>query len=245
MSSDSLIQQLTLKAHEDGFLYALDPAVLAALNDRLGAFPSPPRTLETGCGLSTVVFSQHCEHHDCFTLARDERSKYVEGHHQVVLKSITFHLGSTLETLPAFRPDKPLDLVLIDGGHAHPIPELDYLFTRDWLKPDGLLILDNIEIPTINHLFQVLRETPQFAFDGCVSNAAFFRRTNEDFPSGDWHYQPYNVARFPSLDYPMSAGARFSASLGKLRAQTARRFPRLRRLYQSIKGTAKEPSSGS
>lgn len=235
MKTDPLVEKLTLKAREDGFLYALDPEVLMALNQHLSAFASRPRTLETGCGLSTILFSRHAEHHDCFTMANDQRSNYVQAHSDAEVERITFHLGSSVETLPAFSPAAPLDLVLIDGGHAYPIPELDYLYSRGWLKTGGLLIVDNIEIPTINHLFRVLRETPQFEFEGCVANAAFFRRTAEDLPQGDWLHQPYNVARFPSLNYPMSAGARASALLRKARARLARRFPSLRRLYQSIR----------
>ena len=52
-------------------------------------------------------------------------------------ETITFIEGETNDTLPGFQFDAELDLVLLDGPHAYPLPQLEfeYLFPR--LKAGG------------------------------------------------------------------------------------------------------------
>jgi hypothetical protein len=96
-----------------------------------------------------------------------------------------------------------LQLVLIDGPHGYPFPELEYFYLYPQISEGGLLILDDINIPTIFNLFTFIREDRMFELLEVVETTAFFRRTREDLfdPFGDgWWLQEYNRKRFPIRD---------------------------------------------
>jgi hypothetical protein len=74
------------------------------------------------------------------------------------------------------------------------------------IKPGGILVIDDIHIPTIRHLFNFLREDDMFRLDRVVSMTAFFQRSEAALfdPEGDgWWLQLYNMRRFPA--YPDGA----------------------------------------
>jgi len=112
---------------------------------------------------------------------------------------VVFVVGPTQRTLPAWRNDKPLEIVLIDGPHAYPFPDLEYYYFYRLLARDALLIVDDIHIPTIGHLYDFLKEDDMFRVVEVVGTTAFFRRTSAALfdPEGDgWWLQKYNTKRF-------------------------------------------------
>jgi hypothetical protein len=119
-----------------------------------------------------------------------------------LLKStrVDFIVGPTQQTLPKHTFTKRLQLAFIDGPHGYPFPELEYHFLYPHLDEDGLLIIDDIHIPTVFRLFSFLREEKMFDFLGIASHTAFFRRNSTPLfdPFGDgWWMQNYNRNRFP------------------------------------------------
>jgi predicted O-methyltransferase YrrM len=160
---------------------------------------------ETGCGKSTILFSNVSPHHTVFCL--DDR---VHGDNS----SISFYetceltkndhvhlvLGPTQKTLPVFTDFKPYDVVLIDGPHGFPFPELEYYYFYPHLRPGGLLILDDVHIATIGRLADVIAEDAMFEPVELVSTTAVFRRTDAPTfdPTGDgWWQQNFNRRRIP------------------------------------------------
>lgn len=156
---------------------------------------------ETGSGKTTLLFSHLSHHHTVF--AKDQFDHFNVGSISAVQGSELFQqdrteyvVGATQETLPHHHFEHPLDAVLIDGPHGFPFPELEYYFFYPHLREGGLLILDDIHIPTIRRLYEFLREDDMFELEEVCDYTAFFRRTSAPLfnPVGDgWWEQGFNV----------------------------------------------------
>jgi hypothetical protein len=181
---------------------------------------------ETGSGASTLLFSHLSRRHIVFAL--DGGSGSVANVRRSPLLgpgAVTFVVGPTQVTLPAHSFDEKLQLVLIDGPHAYPFPDLEYYYLYPQLAPGALLILDDIHIPTVHNLFRFLRGDAMFRLDEVVGATAFFTRTAAPVfdPLGDgWMRQNYNAR--PAARYA------WKESLRNLAPQPARRaWRRLKR----------------
>ncbi|MFY9726760.1 MAG: class I SAM-dependent methyltransferase [Bryobacteraceae bacterium] len=173
---------------------SLSPAALIALTKHL-ASRKVIHSAETGTGISTVVFSHMSEHHSVFTVNTDESMSAVERNPLLAPDTVTFIEGPTQKTLPRHVFDAPLQAVLIDGPHAYPFPDLEYFYLYPHLEEGGLLVLDDIHIPSIHNLFAFLRRDAMFRLEEVCGRTAFFRRTSERLfePWGDgWWLQGFN-----------------------------------------------------
>lgn len=66
------------------------------------------------------------------------------------------------------------------------------------LETNGLLVIDDIDIPSIRNMFHVLRRDAMYTLLDVVRNTAFFRRTEAPCidPFGDeWWEQGYNRSK--------------------------------------------------
>jgi hypothetical protein len=185
------------------------------------------QSIETGCGKSTLLFSNISKKHFCFTLGGSE--VHDDGSLDAVKKNphfrearVEFVLGPTQKTIPSFPFKERFQVIFIDGPHGYPFPELEYYFLYPHLEQGGLLIIDDIHIPTIGNLADFLKEDDMFEFMGNVSTTAFFRRTTAPLfdPYGDgWWLQKYNTKRFDKLAakyLPRNVKAKIYASLASL-----------------------------
>jgi predicted O-methyltransferase YrrM len=158
---------------------------------------------ETGCGKSTIFLSRISKRHRVFCLddrdACDASSvSYFMNCPATRIESIETIFGPTQATLPTYKDHVPYDLVLIDGPHGFPFPELEYYFFYPHLKTNGLLVIDDIHIPTIGRLADFISEDRMFEIVECISATAVFRRTDAPVfdPFGDgWWLQDYNRRR--------------------------------------------------
>ena len=175
--------------------------VLRAIEQRL---PTNLRaSAETGCGKTTILFSNLSECHTVFCL--DDRQH--EG-----ASSVRFFLdcpltrrnhlhavfGPTQRTLLNYQHAGKYDLVFLDGPHGWPYPELEYNFFYPHIRTGGLLVLDDCNIPTIGRMADILAEDAMWYLEGFVQNSAFFRRTAAPLfdPTGDgWWEQNYSRRR--------------------------------------------------
>jgi hypothetical protein len=112
--------------------------------------------------------------------------------------STVFVDGPSQKNVPAYNFPR-LQFALIDGPHAYPFPELEYFYIYPHIDAGGILVLDDVCIPTIRRMFEVLKEDPMWKLETVVINTAFFRRTNaptfDPFGEG-WDVQPFNARRF-------------------------------------------------
>lgn len=176
---------------------SLGAQVLRAL-DRL--LPDPlPCSAETGAGKSTLLFAQRSDRHLVF--ARDWSRPSVAQVRQDALfrpERVEFIEGSTQQTLPRYTFTQPLHAVLIDGPHAYPFPELEYYYLYPQLAPGALLVIDDLQIPTVRRLYDFVREDDMFRELEVVATTAFLQRTSAPVfdPLGDgWLRQAYNRNR--------------------------------------------------
>ena len=96
------------------------------------------RTLETGAGISTLVFALNGAEHVCITPNQSEITaiRHYAEEKQIDLSGVTFVVECSEQFLPIHNYSG-LDLVLIDGKHAFPWPILDWFYTADALKQGG------------------------------------------------------------------------------------------------------------
>jgi predicted O-methyltransferase YrrM len=158
------------------------------------------RSVETGAGKSTLLLSHLSDHHIVFAIDGGDSVSVTQTSELLRPERVEFVDGPTQRTLFEYRFPEKLDFVLIDGPHGYPFPEMEYWVLYRHIRQGGLLMVDDIHIPTINRLFQFLREEPMFELVEVVGYTAFFRRTAA--PTFDpycdgWYEQPFNTARFP------------------------------------------------
>ncbi len=176
------------------------PVSLQASGDVLAAIDGVVRpgwrTLETGAGLSTVLFALRAAEHLCVTpaAAEVERIRTWCGARGIDLGRVRFEVARSESVLP--RLDLPeLDLVLIDGGHGFPTPFVDWCYTAERLRIGGLLIVDDIHLWTGAVLRDFLAEEPGWSLrHEFPMRAVMFEKTAPMPALPEWFAQPY-VAR--------------------------------------------------
>jgi hypothetical protein len=179
-------------------------------------------TLETGAGLSTLVFAMKRCSHTVVVPDQGQVDRILAWCEANDIKSDTlvFRVDSSENVLPALEPT-PLDLVLIDGGHGFPVPMLDWFYAGRRLRPGGTLIVDDMQIWTGRVLYDVLAKEPQWRIDH-KSDLEFFAATRtSDGPPGEWTDQPFVLHQsYAGSSTSVLRRARWSVSTG---AQYARR----------------------
>jgi hypothetical protein len=169
---------------------AMAPAALSGILQR-GPFRS---SVETGCGGSTIVLSQTSDRHVAFaiegtdgTIAALRRQSDLRAEH------VTFVEGETKDTLPGYRFEGELDLALLDGPHAYPMPQIEFAYLFPRIRLGGWLLLDDIQIPSVYELFHFLEHESSVVLEEVVVRTAFFRkaRVTEQGPDG-WALQGIN-----------------------------------------------------
>ena len=166
-------------------------------------------TAETGCGKSTLALSHASRQHIIFTCEAGPGEDPQTHSLNVVRKSALlnaaacrFVIGRTQQTLPAFNFNAAFDLVLLDGPHGYPFPDLEYYYFYPHIKPGGWLVIDDVHIPTVARMVDVLKGDAMFSFEYAVRTTAFLRRTSAPTlpPLGDhWWEQNYNRRHLLSI----------------------------------------------
>ncbi len=175
--------------------YALPPRTLDRFA-RLLADLRPDATAETGCGASTLVFSKFSRVHTVFAFNEFDVFERVRAANLAGRAKLEFVEGPTQRTLPQYRFRSVLDAVLLDGPHAYPFPDLEYLYFYPRIRSGGVLVIDDLQIRSVHNLFEFVRRDAMFELEAVVHRTAFFRRTDEPtFPSeaDGWSDQSYNA----------------------------------------------------
>ena len=176
----------------------------------IAALPAPLRTLETGCGLSTVVFAARGDEHTCITYAQSEEDA-VRGYCEkqgIDLGTVTFVIERSEVALPRLADD-PLDMVLIDGSHAFPHVFVDWMYSAPRLEVGGSLVIDDVHLWTGKVLREFLASEPEWELlDEWGGRTTAFRKRSET-PFRDWYEQPFVLRR----STPLATRLRMSRSL--------------------------------
>lgn len=155
------------------------------------------RTLETGAGISTLVFALKRSNHIAITPNTSEVSRIKEyaAAKAIELDTVTFITQQSEAYLPQCDVEG-LDLVLIDGKHAFPWPMIDWFYTADRLRGGGLMLLDDGQLISVGILKDFMMEDPRWEFLRAFGDRTFvFRKIARIVHDIAWHMQPYIMSR--------------------------------------------------
>jgi hypothetical protein len=191
----------------------------SSLTHRSGSFPNmvlkeierilPPHienSAETGCGKSTILFSNISNNHTVFAVddSKHENSsvKFFMECALTNMHKIKTVFGPTQQTLKEYSEHTLYDVVLLDGPHGYPFPDFEYMIFYPLIKENGYLIIDDIHIPTIGRMADIIAEDLMWNLIAIIETTAIFQRTKEKTfnNKGDgWGQQIYNRRRIPWL----------------------------------------------
>ncbi len=160
------------------------------------------RTIETGCGISSIVFILRGSEHTMISPNVDEhqRARQWCAERGFSADCATSIIDDSTVVLPAL--DGQYDLALIDGGHAFPVPFVDWLYLARKLRIDGLLVVDDIHLPTCGILHEfLLAERGRWSLECQFGQTSVFRLIGDQLlPWTDWMGQPWVLAEIQRRD---------------------------------------------
>jgi len=150
-------------------------------------------TLETGCGLTTVVFAVAGCRHCCVTPRAEETRRVGDycGSLGVSTSRLKFVVGRSERVLPGMWDDEPLQFVFIDGAHRFPDPILDFHYTQHRLQLGGVVAVDDINIRSVRMLYDFLSIESEWKRIKVIGETAFFERVQEP-RDVNWDEQRFN-----------------------------------------------------
>ena len=151
------------------------------------------KTLETGAGISTIIFGLKGAKHTCIVPRKDEveRIKAYCAQQNISTQNISFEIDISESVLPCLEINN-LDLVLIDGRHGFPTPFIDWYYASPKLKVGGILIVDDTQIWTGRILKEFLLLEPEWQLEEEFSDkTAVFKKLKEVSHWKEWNKQPY------------------------------------------------------
>jgi hypothetical protein len=193
LRSDLLLEILesSRSIHRSG---SMSPSALIHLAKHLGD-RDVRHSAETGTGASTLVFSHLSRSHTVFAVDIDKSITSVLRNPLLNREVTTFVNGPTQKTLPVHSFASHLQAVLLDGPHAYPFPDLEYFYLYPHIEEGGLLVSDDIHIPSIRNLLRVVSCDDMFRVLELCGKTAFLQRTDAPIfdPWGDgWWLQAFN-----------------------------------------------------
>ena len=158
-------------------------------------------TIETGSGVSTLVFALGGTFHTAVAPHTDETAeirKYALNV-GIDLSQVTFANEPSEIYLPTIGGE--FDIVFIDGKHAFPWPILDWHHTADRLKVGGMMMLDDIQLRSVAILCDFLTEDkPRWQFESTVGGrTAVFRKLKGPIGDVGWYEQPWTALWKPAV----------------------------------------------
>ncbi len=153
------------------------------------------RTLETGAGLSTVIFAAAGAEHVCVVpdAGQVARIRHYCAERRIATDRVQFHIAPSETVLPMLAISC-LDLVLIDGRHGFPTPFIDWYYAAMALKVGGLMIVDDTQLWTGDTLRKFLAEEPDWTLEREFAKTVVFRKLADGGHAREWNQQRF-VAR--------------------------------------------------
>jgi hypothetical protein len=184
--------------------WRLDDAGLLFLDAHV---QSEMRTIETGAGVSTILFGLKRARHTCVVPDRRviRRIRRYCASAGVSLDTVTFLAGRSEYALPHLERSA-YDFALIDGRHGFPAPFIDWFYIADRLRQGGIILVDDTWIWTCDVLARFLDASPGWHRCGALPNAAAFRKERDDTQHAEWVDQPFVYRQSPAACfYPRSS----------------------------------------
>ena len=201
-------------------------------------------TAETGCGRSTILFSNLSKEHHVFCLDdtgnKESSVNYFKESPATCADTLKLHFGATQKVLSSFKHTSQYDCVLIDGPHGYPFPDLEYFYFYPAIKEGGLLIIDDLQIATIGRMADVIQDDDMWETLSVVGKTAIFQRTNSQLvpPDGDhWWMQNFNRRRARVASIKLDEPSPHESFEDRFRRTPASRLKKLvRRIRNKVSG---------
>jgi hypothetical protein len=156
------------------------------------------RTLETGAGLSTVLFAAWgCDH--LAVVPDPSEATAIEIYCRedcICTDSLTFDLRPSEVALPDRADSGELELVLIDGCHGFPSPIIDWFYAAGRLRREGVVVFDDVQLPQVSLLIETFIEPDDRWLElETTSKWRAYRRMSEGSLGEEWFDQPFFPAK--------------------------------------------------
>jgi predicted O-methyltransferase YrrM len=179
--------------------WRLDDAALHFLEAHVR---SDMRTIETGAGVSTIVFALKRSRHTCVVPDRHvvRRIRRYCASADISLRTVTFLLDRSEYALPKIDTCA-YDFALIDGRHGFPAPFIDWFYIADRLCPGGIVLVDDTWIWTCEVLVRFLDTNPGWHRCGDLPTSAAFVKDGSDSHHDEWVDQPFVYWQSPAARF--------------------------------------------
>ena len=153
------------------------------------------KSLETGAGLSTLVFTaagpaQHFAINPDASLR--ERILAEADARKIDMARTTYITEFSEDVLPDLAKAHTVDIALIDGGHGWPTLFVDFCYANKMLRQNGIMIVDDILLFPCTQLFMLLKHQPGWKLEKLIySKTAFFRKEYNQVRLPDFGGEPY------------------------------------------------------
>jgi hypothetical protein len=172
--------------------WPIDEATSRYLNSRL---QPNMHTLETGAGLSTVIFAANGCRHTCIMPDNALAGRIVAYCQSANINggAINFMIAKSCDVIPQL-PHAQYDLALIDGNHNFPTVFIDFYYATKALKLGGTLIADDLQIYTCDLLARFIQSDPGWDVDMITTRVAIATKV-ADTLDRDWTEQRFVTIR--------------------------------------------------
>lgn len=214
------LQRKSLQLHRSG---AKQTPISWSISDQLKDFldttlTSDMRTLETGAGVSTIIFAIKACRHTAIAPDAELFQRIVSycDTHEIEMRGVELIDGHSEHVLP--RMTRKLDLVLIDGRHGFPAPFIDWYHTATLLAIGGLMIVDDVHLWTGKVLKEFLEEDPAWQlYESLGRRSAVFRKLKDGSQNLEWNSQPFVKRRsVPPLPTKLKVAAGYGRAVWAL-----------------------------
>jgi predicted O-methyltransferase YrrM len=193
------------------------------------------RTLEVGCGASTVIFAAAPTTHVAMSpdAAEHERIRTYCSRIDFDAGAVEFLTGTSDELLPGLDPSLELDVAFIDGDHSFPHPVIDWHYVNKHLKVGGVLVMDDMPTQAVAVVGRKMLGSPDWELiESADQRAAAFRKLAHRVAYDDFRDDPFNLGPDDYGFLPRGEAARLTARdrANWAKAGLGRRFPALRRI---------------
>jgi methyltransferase family protein len=184
------------KLHESGGQlisdWRIDDTTCLELNSRLKPGIS---TLETGAGLSTIIFAVSGCRHTCIVpdKALTDRIQDYCRSANIDTGNVKFIISKSADIIHQL-PRSEHDLILIDGCHGFPSIFVDFYYAAKLLKNGGTLIVDDMHIYTCHLAARFMQSDPGWNVELMTKRVAVGIKVL-DTVDVEWSNQPYVVLR--------------------------------------------------
>lgn len=154
------------------------------------------KTLETGTGISTVLFTAWGCEHIAVVPSREESETILDycSERGIDTSALTFDLRPSEVALPAMQDSGELDMVFIDGAHGFPAPIIDWFYGAGRLRKGGVVVFDDVQLPAVgSFLDSYIEWDPRWQRLGGTAKWRAYRRDSDgSLAEQQWSQQFYS-----------------------------------------------------